>query len=167
VSECLKKIKKDGQFYIRWNGVGDLFPESVIALKHLNRKLPELPIWCVTRIPEQAKKLANIENIFVHFSLDKNSLDRRTKLLNCFKKMPRNLFFSYQCDKGEKLDELPSMVSVLFFDHYKIPNEANALKKTKAICPLNLHEDINGMCHQCRRCFNGQALKLLAEAKLN
>lgn len=164
-SECSTKLKSDPKFYVRWNGVGDLFDESVQALAHLNKKLPDLPIWCVTRIPEQTAALANLKNVFIHFSLDKSSMKRREEVLMKFKKRPINIFFSYQCDTNESLASIPSDISVLFFDQYKIPSESKKLARSSAICPLNLNEDINGMCNRCRRCFDGSALASKTETR--
>jgi hypothetical protein len=158
VKECEKRLQKDKKFYVRWNGVGDLFSESVDALILLNKALPELPIWCVTRIPEYVPPLANLKNLYVHFSLDKSSMKRQETVKKLFKKLPDNLFFSYQGDKNEIVNDLPDDISVLFFDRYKIPAGSEKFRSFKPTCPLNLNEDINNMCYQCRRCFNGEAV---------
>ncbi len=151
--ECRKKLRRDPQFYVRWNGVGDLFPESVEALKELNRRMPDLPIWCVSRIPEFALQLLNISSVWVHFSLDNASTDRYSAVKKDIKRAA-NAFFSYQCAPGEELSELPLGVKVLFFDRYQI-KPANSKWATEVVtCPLNLQEDITGTCSECRRCFS-------------
>ena len=159
VRECKKRISRDQNFYLRWNGVGDLFDEAVVALIALNKKLPEMPIWCVTRIPKFAARLANIKNIWVHFSLDKSSLDRYEKMKDHLSDM-RNLFFSYQCEPEEVVATLPAAVSVLFFDGYEIKAPNVSWKGAAITCPLNVREDISGTCAECRRCFNGKAADL-------
>ena len=68
---------RDKSFYLRWNGVGDLFEEAVEAVLEINRQLPDLPIWLVTRKAAHAHKLLDKRNIWVHFSLDKSSMKRR------------------------------------------------------------------------------------------
>ena len=158
--EVRKKLKKDPLFFIRWNGVGDLFDESIEALKILNKLVPELPVWCVTRIPEKVLPLKNIENIWIHFSLDRDSWERKTAVESLIGSDMKNIFFSYQTDKGERLDEIPTDISVLFFDRYKIPEASSFLKEEQSICPLNTNEDISNVCHSCRRCFNGDAVKM-------
>lgn len=45
------------------------------------RILPEMPIWVVTRIPAMAAKVPDAKNVYVHFSLDRHSMDRRDKAL--------------------------------------------------------------------------------------
>jgi len=161
-AECMRKLSRDPNFYVRWNGVGDLFQESIHALMEINKRLPDMPVWCVTRIPEFARQLANVPNLWVHFSLDRSSLDRYT-LLSESLKSASNLFFSYQCEPDEHLKELPEFISVLFFDGYKIRDQ-NSIWATSAVtCPLNLRKDISGTCAQCRRCFNGKAVILAKE----
>jgi hypothetical protein len=158
--EVRRKLKRDPKFFLRWNGVGDLFDESVAALKSLNRLVPELPIWCVTRIPEQVSPLKNLKNVWVHFSLDKHSLERRVRVERLTQGNMKNLFFSYQTDKGEQLKSVPEGISVLFFDKYQIPEDTPIASSHPSVCPLNLADDISNVCHSCRRCFNGDGVRL-------
>ncbi len=156
INRCSKKIKRDSQFFLRWNGVGDLFDEAVEALLIINQALPHMPIWVVTRKPQHVERLANIRNIWVHFSLDQASMSRREKVLSIFKVHPNNLFFSYQADKNEVLKTVPANISVVFFDGYKIKGNEK-FNNHNALCPLNSEEDISSTCRTCRRCFNGVA----------
>jgi len=156
INKCSKKIKRDDQFFLRWNGVGDLFDEAVEAILLINKALPNMPIWVVTRKPQHVKKLAGINNIWVHFSLDRSSMARREKVLSLFEVQPRNLFFSYQADKNEVLKIVPTDISVVFFDSYKIKGN-DVFNQHPALCPLNTQEDISSTCRTCRRCFNGDA----------
>ena len=158
--ECRKKLAKDPQFFLRWNGVGDLFPESTEALLHLNKAIPELPIWCVTRIPEAVPPLLNRKNLWIHFSLDKESLDRKRRVESLIRSSADNLFFSYQADKDENLEAVPREISVLFFDAYQISSINENLKGHAAVCPLNLSANIANVCHKCRRCFNDTAVNM-------
>ena len=156
VKECRKKLKRDERFYIRWNGVGDLFPEAITALKELNNSIPDLPIWCVTRIPKYAKQLYDIDNLWVHFSLDRSSMARHKEMRADFDSVP-NLFFSYQCEPDEYLEGLPAEVRVLFFDGYNIKPVNERWRSSAVLCPLNSRKDITGTCFDCRRCFDGSA----------
>jgi len=158
IKECDKHIKKDSRFFLRWNGTGDLFDESIESLDHIAEQLPALPIWVVTRIPKyaQALLLKDRRNIFVHFSLDKLSMQRHTALLSLLGGVkPTNLFFSYQCDKNEDYT-FQDVASVVFLDRYK---PRTNLPDDEAICPLNRFDDIEGMCRWCRRCFDGTAIQ--------
>ncbi len=164
VAECRKKLARDRYFFLRWNGVGDLFPESTEALLLLNEAIPELPIWCVTRIPDAVPPLVNLDNIWIHFSLDRESIKRKELLQKLLKHTPHNLFFSYQADKNEQLDCIPEDISVLFFDGYKLTPANKHLQTEAAVCPLNLSTDIANVCRSCRRCFNNQAVEMRSEA---
>jgi len=156
VTECKNHSKRDPAFFLRWNGVGDLFDEAIESLDHIAEQLPALPIWVVTRIPKYAQSLLlrNRPNVFVHFSLDKQSMQRRTALLTMLDGVkPTNLFFSYQCDKNEDYT-FQDVASVVFLDRYKPQTK---LPDDEAICPLNRFDNIEGMCGWCRRCFDGTA----------
>ena len=147
-----------GLSFLRWNGGGDLFPESVDAINHLGRLRPDIVLWVVTRIPELAAQIGSFENIFIHFSLDKHSLSRREKFLS-LKPVSGNYFFSYQCEPGEIPD--PTRLgrsAVLFFDNYKPTGSLNSYE-VDIICPLNTKADIKATCVECRRCFNGTAVQ--------
>ncbi len=143
--------------FLRWNGGGDLFAESLAAIDHLAILRPRLPIWVVTRTPDLAAKVAERPNVFVHFSLDRGSMARREQFLKA-KPQSSNFFFSYQCEA----DEVPppqvlSKVSVLFFNDYKLTCEPETLPAA-IVCPLNGSPDIRGACERCRRCFDGAAV---------
>ena len=159
VGECVK----NNATFLRWNGGGDLFDESIVCLTEVAKLLPAMPIWVVTRIPDMASKVPNLKNIFVHFSLDKHSIHRRKLLLD---KSPlnENLFFSYQCDKGEEPPVgITKLVSVVFWDGYKMKAIPELWDKTslEAICQLNWrkynNQNIEQTCETCRKCFNGDA----------
>lgn len=143
--------------FLRWNGGGDLFAESLVAIDQLALLRPKLPIWVVTRTPDLAAKLVDRPNVFVHFSLDHYSMARREQLLKA-KPQSRNFFFSYQCEANEVPSPLVlSKVSVLFFNDYKFTCEPKSLPAA-IVCPLNGRPDIRGACESCRRCFDGSAV---------
>lgn len=156
IEEITKYSAKDNNFFLRWNGVGDLFKEAVDAIHELASKEPSLPIWVVTRIPEHAAKLADLllPNVFIHFSLDEKSMDRKEKVEKLLTTKKNNLFYSYQCDKNETYNPV-SFISVVFADKY---NKDFITEIDETICPLNTNENIEGMCNKCRRCFNGDAV---------
>ncbi|MDA8590773.1 hypothetical protein N9L12_06230, partial [Luminiphilus sp.] len=86
--------------FLRWNGGGDLFGESVDVINHLGRIRPDIVLWVVTRIPEYAVQIEEAENVYIHFSLDKDSLPRKTKFLRS-KPSSERFFFSYQAEPDE------------------------------------------------------------------
>ena len=100
ISEVSPLFNKGKMKFLRWNGVGDLFKESIDCLVHVAESLPNVPIWVVTRIPKWASQVPNLPNVFVHFSLDAESLDRYQKTLD-LDPFSKQLFFSYTEDKDE------------------------------------------------------------------
>jgi hypothetical protein len=147
-----------GLSFLRWNGGGDLFPESVDVINYLGRVRSDIVIWVVTRIPEMAVQIEGAPNVYIHFSLDHASLSRRSEFLR-MKPKSSNYFFSYQCEPNE----VPSAknlehVSVLFFDNYKPECDLSSFPE-EIVCPLNTKADISDACENCRRCFNGAAVE--------
>jgi hypothetical protein len=143
--------------FLRWNGGGDLFQESLAAIDELATIRPNLPIWVVTRTPDLAAKVLERPNVFVHFSLDRSSMARREQFLKARPKSS-NFFFSYQCEADElPANEVLSEISVLFFNDYKFISDAKTLPAA-IVCPLNGSADIRGACESCRRCFDGAAV---------
>ena len=149
--------KRSPPSFIRWNGGGDLFPESVAMLDLVAQALPDTPFWVTTRLPLQAASVTPQPNVYIHFSLDRGSLERRAKFE---RQAPEGLryFFSYQCAPGEipSAEQLAG-VSVVFFDGYEPPDVGVALDR-ETLCPLNLATDIRDTCATCRRCFDGSAV---------
>jgi hypothetical protein len=175
--EVVKEYRKYSLTYLRWNGGGDLFPESVRALNHIGENHPDVVVWIVTRIPEMAVGVRNYPNLHLHFSLDKESLNRAAQVMDLFaqtysdedsRSFEDRIFFSYQCDKGEYPDMdylIRQGVSLFFFDNYEVPALLYAELLSKdgaaydALCPLNIRKakgkSIEGTCNECRRCFDG------------
>lgn len=161
VRELTSKLRKPDTApkFLRWNGVGDLFEESVTCLVEVARALPHFPIWVVTRIPKYAAQVPDLPNVFVHFSLDASSLERYGKVLALSPKSSR-MFFSYTADKDEPapppaLSEIP--ISVYFSDSYSAPPPQGYAEVS---CPLNTRSDLVDACAACRRCWSEDALAL-------
>ena len=143
---------RDMPTYLRWNGGGDLFYESCVMLIEFCTIMPDMPIWCTTRKPEMLMHLHPYQNLFVHFSLDASSMDRKADALQMINPMTHFLF-SYQADKHEVVpDANLEGVKILFYDRY-IPPEKLTDRARGILCPLNTHDDITGVCATCRRCF--------------
>ncbi len=146
-----------GLSFLRWNGGGDLFDESVAVIHHLARMRPDIVLWVVTRIPQLASQIEHFENVFIHFSLDRDSMPRRAQFLKA-KPLNPNHFFSYQAAPGEVPPRsISKHVSVLFFDNYKPTSDLE--DHSHVLCPLNASPNIAGVCETCRRCFNGDAVR--------
>lgn len=143
--------------FLRWNGGGDLFAESVTAINYLASIRPDIVLWVVTRIAHWAAQIEQSPNVFVHFSLDRHSMRRLDELRDA-KPKSQNVFFTYQCD----VDEVPPedtlrRVSLFFFDCYKAIGHVDRFQPEQ-VCPLNGSADISNTCEHCRRCFDGSAV---------
>lgn len=140
--------------YVRWNGGGDLFAESVACINAAAPLMPGVPQWVVTRLPELATSIAPAANVFVHVSVDRCSMHKLDRMAG----YAGRWFWSYQCDRGESPP--PSVAPVVFYDGYAPPDGE---RLDEDACPLNAAEDIAGVCGQCRRCFDGAAVSRAAE----
>lgn len=136
--------------FVRWNGGGDLFRESVRCINAAAPLMPEIPQWVVTRLPHHAIAIRPADNVFVHFSVDRHSWQR----LDAMRGYCGNWFWSYQCDKGERPKK--SLAPVVFYDGYD-PPAGETLNADD--CPLNAAKDITDVCAGCRRCFDGTAVR--------
>jgi hypothetical protein len=135
--------------FVRWNGGGDLFPESVAAINRAAELQPLLLHWVVTRLPDLATSIRPAANVYVHFSIDRSSWKRAAGMLG----YGGQWFWSYQGAPGE---EVPAgLAPVTFFDGY----DPGGAELGTDHCPLNAADDITGVCGRCRRCFDGTAVE--------
>jgi hypothetical protein len=148
----VRSARRKKMTFIRWNGGGDLFPESVLCINAVSAAMPDVPQWVVSRLPKLAASLAPRPNVYLHLSIDKSSWKRLDEFRSI---VPDGLqwFFSYQCDKDETPPS-PEAAPVIFRDGYD--PKGGVLYGYD--CPLNANEDITGVCETCRRCFNGEAV---------
>lgn len=135
--------------YVRWNGGGDLFDESVRCLNAAALMMPDIPQWVVTRLSQHAMAVEPRPNVYLHFSVDRFSWARLKPLLS---RDELQWFWSYQCEPSEV--PVHPIAPVVFRDQYD--PKGDALHPDD--CPLNANDDITGVCGKCRRCFNGEAV---------
>jgi hypothetical protein len=165
----VKEYRKKRLTFLRWNGGGDLFPEAVASINHIGSAHADVVLWIVTRNVNLAPTVADHRNLHLHFSLDRDSLDRG---LAVRRRISRPIFFSYQCAKGEKPDihtlAHDHHISLFFFDNYVLTApHYNRDEYRRYICPLNYNRtstgDISGSCGQCRRCFDGHWMRIASD----
>jgi len=130
--------------FITWNGAGDLFYEAVFAINYIGEHAPEVPVWVRTRRPDLASCIAQAPNVWVHFSLDRESMHRADSL----RWLTTRHHYSYQYAPDE-LGGYPPGMRVVFGHDYRLPPNVSGPE----VCPLNLVEDITGACAKCKRCF--------------
>lgn len=145
IASWAKRLKLS---FVRWNGGGDLFSESVECLNIAAKLMPTIPQWVVTRLPQHAVDIEPADNVYVHFSVDRHSWTR----VAAMRQYKGKWFWSYQCDSGERPQK--SLAPVVFYDGYEPDGEP----LNQDDCPLNAAADITGVCERCRRCFDGSAV---------
>lgn len=147
--------------FVRWNGGGDLFRESVECINAAAKAMPEIPQWVVTRLAHHAVNLEPLDNVFVHFSVDRSSWAR----VAAMRQWPGKWFWSYQVAADEIVPnkgEPGTLAPVIFHDGY---DPGRGVFQTSDDCPLNWRDDIAGTCESCRRCFNGDAVSRATEMR--
>jgi len=142
-----------GLNYLRWNGGGDLFDEALTAIEYIRINRPEIVLWIVSRKAELAAQLNYHKNHFIHLSLDRSLIAKKSQIRSMFNH--HQVFFSYQVHPKETIDfSIINNVDLIFMhDYHPIPRKFE--KYSDRFCPLNGAESITDVCGQCRRCFDG------------
>lgn len=140
--------------FLRWNGVGDLFPESAAVINELVKRHQDDVLLVVSRKPEMVSLIPrHADNLYLMFSLDgsKDSVCRKTEALR--RRHPR-MFFSFL---RRKLDEDTMGARIIF--------NAQQLKKVLpfddpvTVCPVDAGRvPVHGACAKCRKCFSPSVL---------
>lgn len=151
-----ERSRRLGLEYVRWNGGGDLFAESVHAINVAAELMPDTPQWVVTRLPTLARGIRPRDNVYVHVSVDRVSW-RKLAVMRGYK---GQWFWSYQCDKGESPPK--SLAPVVFYDHYE-PGDSPLNADD---CPLNSADTLTDICSGCRKCFDGTAVARAKELSI-
>jgi len=140
--------------FLRWNGVGDLFPESAAVVGQMTKRHPDDVLLVVTRKPEMVSLIPrDAENLYLMFSLDgsKESVSRKADALR--RRHPR-MYFSFL---RRRPDEDTMGARIVF----------NAQQSKKVlpyddfvtVCPVDADRiPVKGACTVCRKCFRPDVL---------
>lgn len=149
-----KEYVKKHMTFLRWNGIGDLFKESVNVINIILNKYPNDILWVVTRIPEFAAKInRKAQNVYIMFSLDSDPESKRRKIKMMRHRHPR-IYYSYLRFKS---DENTMKARIVF----------NAQQEKKnlpyddlyTVCPVDAGIiPVKNACENCRKCFTQTAL---------
>lgn len=139
--------------FLRWCGVGDLFPEAVRLINTIARLYPRVVQWVVTRRPEYAAKINRTsQNVFVMFSLDATA-DSRRRMAEAAQLQHARLYFSFLRTHPDD-DTLGARVVFNEQRTHGLPND-----HSPTVCPADAGLiDFKGACARCRRCFSPRAL---------
>ena len=140
--------------FLRWNGVGDLFPESVEVINVIAERHPDMVLWIATRIQEMARKVTRKgENIYLQFSLDGSEECRKRRAVIVRSRHPR-LYYSFL---RREMDEDTMGARIIY--------NAQQYKKNlfvddpRTVCPADGGTlPVKGACEKCRLCFSDRTL---------
>ena len=71
--KVIREYDNHGFNFLRWNGGGDLFNESIEAINIIGKERSDIVLWVVTRISKWASMIEEYPNVFIHFSIDASS----------------------------------------------------------------------------------------------
>jgi hypothetical protein len=140
--------------FLRWNGVGDLFRESVEVINRIAVRHPEMVLWIATRIPEMARLVTReSESIYLQFSLDASPECRRRKAIIARSRHPR-LYHSFL---RMSMDE-DTMGARIVYNAQQRKQDLQ-VDDSRTVCPVDGGlMPIEGACEKCRLCFSPRAL---------
>lgn len=156
-----REIRRRKMGHLTVNGTGDLTDATVVLVNHLAPLIAPTPIWVRSRKPKQAARLQPHPNVYLHFSLDGDSLHRRERFLALSPQVQH--FFSYQGAKGERIEDAHGC-ALVFADQYTASLLGDQLPPL-ARCPLHDRDpakpraSVAGACASCRRCFDGTLVR--------
>jgi len=146
---------KRGMTFLRWNGVGDLFPESAAVISSLSRRHPDDVLLVVTRKPEMVSLVPShdAENLYLMFSLDGSNDSKRRKAIVSRYKYPR-LYFSF-LRRFANEDTLGARIVFNAQQSKKILPYDDPI----TVCPVDADKvPVKGACTKCRKCFRPDVL---------
>lgn len=136
--------------FIRWNGVGDLIPETVKVINLLAEQHPDMAMWVVTKKPEFIQHLNRTSpGLYIMFSLDSDPRSLRSKEIVKEQKHPRT-YFSFLRTEADQ-DTLEARIIFNLQQKKKhLPFE-----DPRRCCPVDAGKiETKGACGKCRKCFS-------------
>jgi hypothetical protein len=158
----LEYVKKKLKF-LRWNGVGELFPEAVEVINTLTARYPEMVLSVVSRVPAMTLLLNDAPNLFVMFSLDASPESRERYVEMALAGPHPRVYYSYlRWDADED-----TMDARIVFNAQQrkslLPYE-----DPKTVCPVDADKlDLKNACVKCRRCWTPVSLDGLQHGRRN
>jgi len=148
------EYQKHKMTFLRWNGVGDLFPESAAVVRELTRKFSEDILLVVTRIPEMVSLIPrDAENLYLMFSLDGSSSSRVKKTAVLRRRHPR-LYFSFL----RRFADEDTLGARIVFNAQQ-SKKVLPFDDPVTVCPVDADRiPVKGACASCRKCFNPHVL---------
>jgi hypothetical protein len=148
------EYQKHRMTFLRWNGVGDLFPESATVVAELTKNFPEDTLLVVTRIPEMVSLIPrDAENLYLMFSLDGSPSSRAKKTAVLRRRHPR-LYFSFL---RQSADEDTLGARIVF--NAQQSKKVLPFDDPATVCPVDADMiSLKEACVKCRKCFRPDVL---------
>jgi hypothetical protein len=140
--------------FLRWNGVGDLFPESAAVILQMTKRHPEDILLVVTRKPEMVSLIPRTaENLYLMFSLDGSDESKKRKINVLNRRHPR-LYFSFL-----RLDPDENTMGARIVFNVQQAKKIMPYDDPVTVCPVDADKiPVKGACVKCRKCFNPTVL---------
>jgi len=149
-----REYERKHMTFLRWNGVGDLFPESATIVTQLVKRHPEDVLLVVTRKPNMIPLIPKkADNLYLMFSLDgcKESERRKAEVLRL--KHPR-LYFSFL----RRFPDEDTMGARIVFNAQQ-SKKILPFDDPVTVCPVDADKiPVKGACVKCRKCFRPDVL---------
>jgi hypothetical protein len=155
-----KEYKSKKMSWLRWNGVGDLFPQAIPVINHLVENHPDVTLLVVTRKPEMVQDLSRTaKNLYIMFSLDGSKLSIVSKQQVDLQNHPR-LYYSYLRQTEEEDTKGSSIIFNMQQKKKELPYEDK-----ERVCPVDAGViPLERACESCRKCFSSQVLNYQKES---
>lgn len=145
---------RHGMTFLRWNGVGDLFPESAAVLRAVAKRHPEMVLEVVTRKPDMVSLVPRkADNLYLMFSLNGSTESKRCRAQALARRHPR-LYFSFLRRFADE-DTLGARIVFNAQQAKKVlPYDDPA-----TVCPVDADKiPLKDACAKCRKCFRPDVL---------
>lgn len=140
--------------FLRWNGVGDLFPESAAVVGQVTKRHPDDVLLVVTRKPEMVSLIPrDAENLYLMFSLD-GSKDSAPRKADAIRRRHPRMFFSFL---RRRPDEDTMGARIVF--NAQQSKKILPFDDVHTVCPVDADRiPVKGACANCRKCFRPDVL---------
>lgn len=144
--------------WVRWNGSGDLFLQSVKVINRIAEMDRSAKHLIITRNVRLAKMIRqDLDNIFLGFSLDGTRTSRdRKKILDRFGH--KRMFYTYLRTNREE-DTLGTQI--VFNKQGSILQKERFREEGGRYCPVDAGMmKIDDGCNKCKKCISDRVLKI-------
>jgi hypothetical protein len=140
--------------FLRWNGVGDLFPESVAVISELVKRHPEVVLEVVTRKPDMVSLVPKkVDNLYLMFSLNGSAESKKRRAAVLKRKHPR-LYFSFL----RRFADEDTLGARIVFNAQQA-KKILPFDDPHTVCPVDADRiPVKGACANCRKCFRPDVL---------